>query len=55
MKASKLDLTAAEEARRLEPLSQVIGLKTFEVSLPPLKSKEAQKEDHLFHVIRSTD
>jgi hypothetical protein len=50
----KLDLTASEETKRLEPLSQVIGLKTFEVNLPRLKGKEVQKGEHPFRVIRRT-
>jgi hypothetical protein len=50
----KHDVIAADEARRLEPLSQVIGLKTFEVNLPSLKGKEVQKGKYPFSVIRRT-
>jgi hypothetical protein len=50
----KLDLYAVEEAKRLEPLSQMMGLKTFEVNLPRLKGKEVQRGEHPFHVTRRT-
>lgn len=44
-------LYPAEERKYLADLAQVNGIKTFRVSLPPLKGKDAQK-DFDFDVIR---
>lgn len=49
----RLEFSPVEEARLIEQLHQVRQLKTFEVSLPALRGKEAKRKyEQLFHVVR---